>query len=130
MWSVTWDVLVTLAAPPLMKPGPNAGLIGIAKRIGDVAEIDVEILRLRRPAAAKPGLDARADGPTELAGREIARARQERAGLQRGGEDHGIGRTGESIAILDRAPSQTAGHVPQGIVETERRRVRALSRSR
>src|SRR5450432_2595552 len=66
---------------------------------GDIAEIDIEIFKLRRPTAAKFGLDARADGPAELAGREVSRAGQERAGLQRTGEDRRIGCTRKGVTI-------------------------------
>src|SRR5580704_8178388 len=85
----------------------------------DIAQIDIEIFGLGRPAASEPGLDAGTDGPTELASREISRARQERARLQGPRKDHRICRTGESVAILERAPCQTAGYVPQGVVDKD-----------
>src|SRR5579862_1975256 len=76
-------------------------------------QIDEEIFKLRRPAAAKPGLYTGAHGPARPGGEKVRAARQKRPGLQRAGKNRRIGGAVECVVILDGCPGKAAGHVPQ-----------------
>src|SRR5580704_157090 len=76
-------------------------------------QIDEEIFKLRRPAAAKPGFYTGARGPAGPGGGKARAARQKWTGLQRTGKDRRVGEAVESVIILDGSPGKAAGHVPQ-----------------
>src|SRR5579862_4509674 len=80
-------------------------------------QIDEEIFKLRRPAAAKLRFYTGAHGPARPGGGKARAARQKRSGLQRAGKNRRIGGTVERVVILDGCPGNAAGRIPQRIAD-------------
>jgi hypothetical protein len=78
----------------------------VGERIGGAAEVDVEILGLRRPIARERRLDAAADRPADAIMAEARRARQRAAGEKPGG-------SGQRQVLLGASEGGAAGRVPE-----------------